>query len=140
MGNALESMRKQCQDLMVKFADDAQKAALVQEVKKFEASLSAVEAKMIDLRNTGRSEDAFRQPVQLYERISWMIGQMVGTPQRPAGDERDGQTEWDRRDHHARAAGAGRRQPQRPLTEAWHAYSALRLRAALRSPGHGVTR
>jgi hypothetical protein len=35
---------------------------------------------MIDLRNTGRSEDAFRQPVQLYERISWMIGQMVGTP------------------------------------------------------------
>jgi hypothetical protein len=42
--------------------------------------MSAVEAKMIDLRNTGRSEDAFRQPVQLYERISWMIGQMVGTP------------------------------------------------------------
>jgi hypothetical protein len=29
---------------------------------------------------TGRSEDAFRQPVQLYERISWMIGPMVGTP------------------------------------------------------------
>ena len=80
MGNALESMRKQCQDLMAKVADDAQKAALLQEIKKFEASLSAVEAKMIDLRNTGRSEDAFRQPVQLYERISWMIGQMVGTP------------------------------------------------------------
>ena len=46
----------------------------------FDAKASAVEAKLIDLRNTGRSEDAFRKPVQLYERISWMIGQMVGTP------------------------------------------------------------
>ena len=80
MGNALESMRKQAQDLTAKLADDPQKSALVEEVKKFEASMSTVEAKMIDLRNTGRSEDAFRQPVQLYERISWMIGQMVGTP------------------------------------------------------------
>jgi len=80
MGNALESMRKQAQDLMAKLGDDPQKSAIVEEVKKFESSMSSVEAKMIDLRNTGRSEDAFRQPVQLYERISWMIGQMVGTP------------------------------------------------------------
>jgi hypothetical protein len=80
MGNALESMRKQAQDLMATLANDAPKAALLQSVKTFESGLSAVEAKMIDLRNTGRSEDAFRQPVQLYERISWMIGQMVGTP------------------------------------------------------------
>jgi hypothetical protein len=80
MGNALESMRKQAQDLAAKYAADAQKASLVEGVKAFETRMSAVEAKMIDLRNTGRSEDAFRQPVQLYERISWMIGQMVGTP------------------------------------------------------------
>ena len=80
MGNALESMRKQSQDLMASLANDAHKAAVLQSVKTFESNLSAVEAKMIDLRNTGRSEDAFRQPVQLYERISWMIGQMAGTP------------------------------------------------------------
>ena len=80
MGNALESMRKQSQDLMASLAKDPQKSPLFESVKTFEAKLSAVEAKMIDLRNTGRSEDAFRQPVQLYERISWMIGQMVGTP------------------------------------------------------------
>jgi hypothetical protein len=80
MGNALESMRKQSQDLMASLANDAPRATLLQSVKTFESNLSAVEAKMIDLRNTGRSEDAFRQPVQLYERISWMIGQMVGTP------------------------------------------------------------
>jgi hypothetical protein len=80
MGNALESMRKQSQDLMATLGGDAQKAALLKAVQTFESAMSAVEAKMIDLRNTGRSEDAFRQPVQLYERISWMIGQMVGTP------------------------------------------------------------
>jgi len=79
MGNALESMRKQAQDLMAKLAEDSQKSTLLEQVKTFESSMSAVEAKMIDLRNTGRSEDAFGQPVQLYERISWMIGQMVGT-------------------------------------------------------------
>jgi hypothetical protein len=80
MGNALESMRKQSQDLMASLARDPQKSPLLESVKTFESKLSAVEARMIDLRNTGRSEDAFRQPVQLYERISWMIGQMVGTP------------------------------------------------------------
>ncbi len=80
MGNALEAMRKQSQDLMAKLADDGHKTAVLPAVKTFESNMSAVEAKMIDLRNTGRGEDAFRQPVQLYERISWMIGQMVGTP------------------------------------------------------------
>ena len=80
MGNALESMRKQSQDLMAKLADDARKTTVLQAVKTFESNMSAVEVKMIDLRNTGRSEDAFRQPVKLYERISWMIGQMVGIP------------------------------------------------------------
>jgi hypothetical protein len=80
MGNALEAMRKQSQDLMAKLVADPKKSTLMEEVKAFETRMSAVEAKMIDLRNTGRSEDAFRQPVQLYERISWMIGQMVGTP------------------------------------------------------------
>ena len=86
MGNALESMRKQSQDLMAKFADDPQKATVVQSVKTFESKLSTVEAKMIDLRNTGRSEDAFRQPVQLYEQISWMIGQLLGGGGSGGGD------------------------------------------------------
>lgn len=80
MGNALESMRKQSQGLMASLANDASKAPLLQSLKTLESNMSAVEAKMIDLRNTGRSEDAFRQPVQLYERISWMIGQMAGNP------------------------------------------------------------
>jgi hypothetical protein len=86
MGNALESMRKQAQDLKDTLAKDPQKSLVMESVMTFEAGMSKVEAKMIDLRNTGRSEDAFRQPVQLYERISWMIGQMGGNGGSGGGD------------------------------------------------------
>jgi len=65
---------------MASLANDASKATVLQSLKTLESTMSTVEAKMIDLRNTGRSEDAFRQPVQLYERNQLMIGQMVGTP------------------------------------------------------------
>jgi hypothetical protein len=80
MGNKLEALRKQAQDAQAIVAKDPSKSAVGDAAKAFDAKASAVEAKLIDLRNTGRSEDAFRKPVQLYERISWMIGQMVGTP------------------------------------------------------------
>jgi photosystem II stability/assembly factor-like uncharacterized protein len=80
MGNKLEALRKQAQDAEAASAKDPSKSAVADAAKAFDAKASAVEAKLIDLRNTGRSEDAFRKPVQLYEKISWMIGQMVGTP------------------------------------------------------------
>jgi hypothetical protein len=88
MGNRMEELRKQAQDAQASIAAEASKAAVpdaaktavADAAKTFDAKVSAVEAKLIDLRNTGRSEDAFRKPVQLYERISWMIGPMVGTP------------------------------------------------------------
>jgi hypothetical protein len=80
MGNKLEELRKQAQDAETSLANDPQKRTIVDAARSFDAKASAIESKLIDLRNTGRSEDAFRQPVQLYERISWMIGPMVGTP------------------------------------------------------------
>jgi hypothetical protein len=80
MGNKLEALRKEAQDAEASPASDAQKRALVDAARAFDEKARAVESKLIDLRNTGRGEDAFRQPVQLYERISWMIGPMVGTP------------------------------------------------------------
>jgi hypothetical protein len=80
MGNKLEALRKEAQDAEASSASDAQKRAVIDAARSFEEKARAVESKLIDLRNTGRSEDAFRQPVQLYERISWMIGPMVGTP------------------------------------------------------------
>jgi photosystem II stability/assembly factor-like uncharacterized protein len=80
MGNKLEALRKQAQDAETSMASDPQKRTVVDAARAFDAKASAVESKLIDLRNTGRSEDAFRQPVQLYERMSWMIGPMVGVP------------------------------------------------------------
>ena len=80
MGNKLETLRKQAQDAEASLANDPQKRSIAEAARSFDAKASAVESKLIDLRNTGRSEDAFRQPVQLYEQISWMIGPMVGFP------------------------------------------------------------
>jgi hypothetical protein len=80
MGNKMEALRKQAQDAAASVAKDPSKQEVVQAATAFDAKASAVESRLIDLRNTGRSEDAFRKPVQLYERISWMIGPMVGTP------------------------------------------------------------
>jgi hypothetical protein len=80
MGNKLEALRKEAQDAEASLANDSQKRTVVDAARSFDAKASAIESKLIDLRNTGRSEDAFRQPVQLYEQISWMIGPMVGTP------------------------------------------------------------
>jgi hypothetical protein len=81
MINHLERTRRQVEDAEVSLSADVQKnAAAIQAAKEFDAKLSAVEGKLIDIHNTGPSEDAFRNPVQLYERLSWMIGPMVGTP------------------------------------------------------------
>lgn len=55
-------------------------SAAISAAKDFEQKAIVLEAQLIDVHNTGRSEDAFREPVQLYERISWMVGPMVGTP------------------------------------------------------------
>jgi photosystem II stability/assembly factor-like uncharacterized protein len=81
MINRLETTRRHVEDAEAALNADAQKnAAAIQAAKDFDAKLSAVEGKLIDVHNTGPSEDAFRNPVQLYERLSWMIGPMVGTP------------------------------------------------------------
>ncbi len=81
MINHLEWTRRQIEDLETVLNADAQKnAAAIQAAKDFEVKVVALEGKLIDVKNTGRSEDAFRNPVQLYERISWMIGDVVGTP------------------------------------------------------------
>jgi hypothetical protein len=81
MINHLERTRRQVEDAEAALNADAQKnAAAIQAAKDFDVKLSALEGKLIDVHNTGPSEDAFRNPVQLYERLSWMIGPMVGTP------------------------------------------------------------
>jgi hypothetical protein len=81
MINHLERTRKQVEDLAASLhGDSAKNAAAIQAARDFDVRLSATEGKLIDVHNTGPSEDAFRNPVQLYERLSWMIGPTVGTP------------------------------------------------------------
>ncbi|HEX4684564.1 MAG TPA: hypothetical protein VH277_17725 [Gemmatimonadaceae bacterium] len=81
MINQIERMRRKVEDNEVSLGVDAQKnASVIQSAKDYDAQLSALEGKLIDVHNTGPSEDAFRNPVQLYERLSWMIGPTVGTP------------------------------------------------------------
>jgi hypothetical protein len=77
MINHMERTRKQVEDLEKTLGSNA---AMIQAAKDFDASISAIEGRLIDVHNTGPSEDAFRNPVQLYERLSWMIGPTVGTP------------------------------------------------------------
>ena len=47
--------------------------------KKFDRAAVAVEAKLVDLYTTGRSEDIFVHPMQLYGRLSWLITELDGT-------------------------------------------------------------
>lgn len=77
MINHLEQLRRQVEDAESSLGGNA---SALQAAKDFDAKLSGVEGKLIDVHNTGPSEDAFRNPVQLYERLSWMIGPTVGTP------------------------------------------------------------
>jgi len=87
MANTLEKVRSQDQNIEKPLVTDAQKnAAALQAAKDYEAKAVAIEGKLIDVHNTGRAEDAFRNPVQLYERISWMIGPMVGSGGSGGGD------------------------------------------------------
>lgn len=81
MINHLEWTRRQVEDLETVLGASGDKySAAVKGAKEFEQKTVDLEGKLIDVHNTGRSEDAFREPVQLYERISWMVGPMVGTP------------------------------------------------------------
>jgi hypothetical protein len=98
MINHLEWTRRQVEDLITllsttgnpnanagseRSADTANAnkySGAISAAKDFEKKAVALEGRLIDVHNTGRSEDAFREPVQLYERISWMVGPMVGTP------------------------------------------------------------
>lgn len=81
MINHLEWTRRQVEDLVTMLNSSGDKySAAISAAKDFEKKVVELEGKLIDVHNTGRSEDAFREPVQLYERISWMIGPMVGTP------------------------------------------------------------
>jgi photosystem II stability/assembly factor-like uncharacterized protein len=79
--NSLEWIRKQTEDLeAVLGAHRAANASVIAAARGFEAKTEALEGKLIDIHNTGRSEDAFRNPMQLYGRMAWLISELDGNP------------------------------------------------------------
>jgi hypothetical protein len=81
MVNHLERTGKQVNDLQALLEarrSDNANAALDQAVKAFGDEAIALEGKLIDVHNTGRSEDVFRHPMQLVGRIAWVVAEMNG--------------------------------------------------------------
>ncbi|MGH9486691.1 MAG: WD40/YVTN/BNR-like repeat-containing protein [Terriglobales bacterium] len=81
MINHLEWTRRQVENLQAVLGGHAARyAAAITAAKAFAARTTAVEGQLIDIHNTGRSEDAFRNPMQLYGRLCWLIAEMDGRP------------------------------------------------------------
>ena len=81
MINHVELTRLQLDNLQnLLAAKGSQNNSLIQAEKQLEDNAVAVEARLIDVHNTGRSEDAFRNPLQLYGRLCFLIAQIDGRP------------------------------------------------------------
>ena len=81
MVDRLEQVRKETEDNQVLLERGAgDRAAALKESLAYDKQAIALEGTMIDVHNTGRGEDAFREPVQLYEKLSWLITRIDGNP------------------------------------------------------------
>jgi photosystem II stability/assembly factor-like uncharacterized protein len=81
MINHLEWTRKQLNDLQAMLAAQGAKyASVIQEAKQFNDKAIDLEGHLIDVHNTGRSEDVFRHPIELYGRICWLITPLNNGP------------------------------------------------------------
>lgn len=77
MINQLEWSRKQLEDLANMLGDDPTAANLLSEASALEAKAIEVESALFDIYLTGAREDAFRNPMKLYGRLS-ALAQDVG--------------------------------------------------------------
>ena len=81
--NRIEWLRKQLEDLGVQLADsstakdDSVARRLAQAGRDLEAKLIAVEGDLFDVHLTGAREDAFRNPTQLYGRLSALLSDVA---------------------------------------------------------------
>jgi photosystem II stability/assembly factor-like uncharacterized protein len=81
MINHIEWTRKQLADLQSMLgAHGDQYATVIEAAKQLASKAVALEGQMIDVHNTGRSEDVFRHPMELYGRLCWLITPMNGAP------------------------------------------------------------
>jgi photosystem II stability/assembly factor-like uncharacterized protein len=81
--NRIEWLRKQLEDLGTQLADsatakdDSVAKALAKSGHALEAKLIAVEGDLFDVHLTGAREDAFRNPTQLYGRLSALLSDVA---------------------------------------------------------------
>ena len=81
MINHLERTRMQLDNLRTLLAaQDTKSGPVIDATQQLEDKAVAVEGQLVDVHNTGRSEDAFRDPIEMYGRLSWLITQMDGRP------------------------------------------------------------
>ena len=77
MINRIEWARSQLEDLAEMLGDDPTAAELLAEAKRLEETAVDVESNLFDIYLTGAREDAFRNPMKLYGRLS-ALAQDVG--------------------------------------------------------------
>ena len=77
MINRIEWARSQLEDLAEMLGDDPTAAELLAEAKRLEETAVEVESNLFDIYLTGAREDAFRNPMKLYGRLS-ALAQDVG--------------------------------------------------------------
>jgi hypothetical protein len=70
MIDRLEWIREQVEDAQAYFAKDSAASATEQAAKDFRARLLDVEGRLFDIHLSGAREDAFRNPMKLYGRMS----------------------------------------------------------------------
>jgi photosystem II stability/assembly factor-like uncharacterized protein len=81
MINHIERTRMQLENLRALLAARrVHDGPVAQAAMRLEEKAVAVEARLVDVHNTGRGEDAFRNPIELYGRLGWLVTQMDGRP------------------------------------------------------------
>ena len=80
MINHIEWTRKQLEDVQKMFGDEPKYAPVVKAAKELEQKAIVAEGKLVDPTLTGRTEDSFRAPMGLYERLTYLGALLNGSP------------------------------------------------------------
>lgn len=77
--NEAESLRRQLRDLMPLLNDD-----MLEDVKAVDAAVTEIENRMLQLKHTGKGQDAIRLPGMLLEKLAYLASSVAIADFRPA--------------------------------------------------------
>lgn len=87
MINHLERTRKQVEDLAATLAGTPKGADAAKAAKDFETKVIDVEGMLIDVRDTGETEDSFRHPMMIYGKLGNIEAELGGGGDMPPTDQ-----------------------------------------------------